>query len=280
MPCSHLSGEGSFNATGKPEDGSWVWDNEYCSTEKTGCRLLYRGDPFERPSGSPDQPEIIKLLDDTSSDEDWVPQSNEEEDKESTDGWDSDMDGVDDTSTHGSDGDAMDVDEDQNIAVIDHYADFVRTLNINTTVEAESTLTKEDMLPIPDPPWDTDNAGEGEADHSLVDGKPLDHYEHIAGPGCEMRGAYNGNNISAQQMHGCKTMQALARKERGWMIASDDLSFEKESHYYLTGLANDLPSRDSGSATFVPHRHDAEDIMADVIVMHVSCPSAESSLIF
>ncbi|KAL8816917.1 MAG: hypothetical protein Q9191_008242 [Dirinaria sp. TL-2023a] len=60
--------------------------------------------------------------------------------------------------------------------------------------------------------------------------------EHVAGPGCILTTAYNGNRITAQEMKGCRYVQCLAKKDKGWQAEADDQDFELESGYFLTGL--------------------------------------------
>jgi hypothetical protein len=40
--------------------------------------------------------------------------------------------------------------------------------------------------------------------------------EHIAGPNCENTQGYNGNNISAEEMRTCTTIQCLAERQWQW----------------------------------------------------------------
>lgn len=62
--------------------------------------------------------------------------------------------------------------------------------------------------------------------------------EHVAGPGCQKIGGYNGNNISLEEMPGCQTVQVLLPKGKSWQSMPDDLEAETTSSFHLTGIAN------------------------------------------
>lgn len=62
--------------------------------------------------------------------------------------------------------------------------------------------------------------------------------EHVAGPGCQNIGGYNGNNISLEEMRGCQTVQVLLPKGKNWQSLPDDLEAEVTSNFHLTGIAN------------------------------------------
>jgi hypothetical protein len=70
----------------------------------------------------------------------------------------------------------------------------------------------------------------------------MEYHEHIAGPSCRDTGAYLPHAISAEEMRNCHTVQCLLRKPRGWQPSADDLDFEKGSEYFLTGLADRMPT--------------------------------------
>ncbi|KAL2860038.1 hypothetical protein BJX68DRAFT_224201 [Aspergillus pseudodeflectus] len=70
------------------------------------------------------------------------------------------------------------------------------------------------------------------------------HHEHIAGPGCVNTEGYLPHAISTEEMRNCHTVQCLLRKPRNWQpaAAADDMNFEKDSEYFLTGLADRMPT--------------------------------------
>lgn len=87
-------------------------------------------------------------------------------------------------------------------------------------------------------------------------------YEHIAGPGCRSIRGYHGDKISVEEMRGCTTVQCLMPKEEDWKPRHDDLDFEKESTYQLTGLAGYMPSGGS-MLDLWPIRNHLDGISAD-----------------
>ncbi|KAH6876571.1 hypothetical protein B0T10DRAFT_497762 [Thelonectria olida] len=96
---------------------------------------------------------------------------------------------------------------------------------------------------------------------------PADDDEHIAGPGCESTNGYNGHLISAEAMRGCNTLQCLVRKKRPqWAPIPDDEEFETEGDFFLSGLCDNMPSRDIACPVVFPTRHNCEE------------PSAENSM--
>jgi hypothetical protein len=83
-------------------------------------------------------------------------------------------------------------------------------------------------------------------------------YEHIAGPSCNDSQGYLGSLITVDEMRGCHTVQTLILKDEGWLPETDDMHFEKDGNYVLTGLSDHMPS--SGwNAHFVPTRHGVEN---------------------
>ena len=77
---------------------------------------------------------------------------------------------------------------------------------------------------------------------------------------------YSGANITAAEMRGSYILQALVDKdalEDDWQSEADDLEFESGA-YFLTGLAQNIDSRDSGTyPRFMPPRHNTEELNAD-----------------
>ena len=99
-------------------------------------------------------------------------------------------------------------------------------------------------------------------------------YEHIGGPGCQNRQAYLGAHISVEEMRGCHTVQCIVPKKEGWESRSDDVEFERDSQYVLTGVADRMPS--SGSRLkFAPVRYGVDNIEAETnFVLETVCPSS------
>ncbi|KAL3457686.1 hypothetical protein BJX64DRAFT_292923 [Aspergillus heterothallicus] len=84
------------------------------------------------------------------------------------------------------------------------------------------------------------------------------YYEHIAGPGCRNQEAYLAHNISTEEMRNCHTVQCILRKPRSWTPADDDMEFEKDGDYFLTGLADRMPTS-NGDMEIGPARHGVGD---------------------
>jgi hypothetical protein len=89
--------------------------------------------------------------------------------------------------------------------------------------------------------------------------------EHIAGPRCEDWNGYSGYDISVEEMRGCQTAQCLVRKPRGLKFEPlpDDQDFEKDGDFFLSGLTDHMPSRDSGFPQLTPARHNCDEPHAE-----------------
>ena len=87
-------------------------------------------------------------------------------------------------------------------------------------------------------------------------------WEHIAGPSCKNCNAYNGNQIRSDEMLTCCTLQALAHKPKHWQADEYIEDWEMESSWYVSGLADFSPSRDTGWPQFFPDRL-ADNTMVD-----------------
>lgn len=89
--------------------------------------------------------------------------------------------------------------------------------------------------------------------------------EHIAGPRCRYRSGYSGHRISVEEMRGCQVAQCLVRKPKGWKFEplEDDENFEKEGGFFLSGLTDHMPSRDSSSPHVQPPRHGCDQPHAE-----------------
>ncbi|GKU20984.1 unnamed protein product [Fusarium langsethiae] len=90
-----------------------------------------------------------------------------------------------------------------------------------------------------------------------------DDVEHIPGPDCGQCAAYNGHRISVEAMKGCNTFQCLVYKPQGWQTQADDDEFEAKGDYLLSGLGDEMPSRDIDWPTVFPQRHGADSPRAD-----------------
>lgn len=109
------------------------------------------------------------------------------------------------------------------------------------------------------PAVDTDESIQG-----MLKGEDL---EHIAGPKCANTGGYNPHAISVEEMRGCKTVQCLVVKDQHWRPEPDDEDFELSSNYFLTGISDHVPSRDTGSLEVFPVRHFQSSPFADVWIV-------------
>lgn len=92
--------------------------------------------------------------------------------------------------------------------------------------------------------------------------------EHIAGVNCVSLDGYNGNNISAEEMKACTTLQCVVdrRSDAHDSIENlppepDDEDFERESNYFLTGLLERCGSwEDMYNMSVYPRRHGFDDV--------------------
>lgn len=71
-------------------------------------------------------------------------------------------------------------------------------------------------------------------------------------------------------MEGCNTLQCLTRKSYTWEAELDDLDFELQSDYFLSGLSDHMPSRDSSDPIVMPARHGLRMPNADTMLWDVS----------
>lgn len=62
--------------------------------------------------------------------------------------------------------------------------------------------------------------------------------EHLAGPGCVSGNGYSGHRVSFVEMKGCRAIQCLVKKDADWILEEDDLDFELEGDYFLTGIGD------------------------------------------
>ena len=99
-------------------------------------------------------------------------------------------------------------------------------------------------------------------------------FEHVAGLGCRNSQAYIGKRISTDEMRGCHTVQAILRKPPGSKSRSDDLEFERGSDYFLTGIAEMMPSSGAWLDCY-PVRYGADNYVeaeTDFVLEMVSFP--------
>ncbi|KLP06519.1 uncharacterized protein LW94_12448 [Fusarium fujikuroi] len=128
-------------------------------------------------------------------------------------------------------------------------------------VQEPGTASSEPVKYIP-PKMDPEDS----SDDGWTSDTPDDEWEHIAGPECQYNGAYNGNHISAEAMKHCQTSQCLVPKEDDWQPERDDQDFEALGKFFVSGLSDDMPSRDMGWPSVSPSRHGMSDVRAENVI--------------
>lgn len=102
-------------------------------------------------------------------------------------------------------------------------------------------------------------------------------WEHIAGPGCVNTHGYNGNRITEKEMRFTNISQCLVPKTDAgregygddaprtatWEADKDDEPWEETSAWFLSGLSDDMPSRDMSNPHVFPERHGRRSINAE-----------------
>ncbi|KAJ6789438.1 hypothetical protein PWT90_00239 [Aphanocladium album] len=85
--------------------------------------------------------------------------------------------------------------------------------------------------------------------------------EHISGPNCVLHNAYSGENITAEELRGCNTLQLFCPKSNEWEPEKGDEDFEiqEECPIYLSGLRDHFDSKSNAATVFVPMRHQQEE---------------------
>lgn len=85
--------------------------------------------------------------------------------------------------------------------------------------------------------------------------------EHVACPGCYATGGYCGYRLSVEEMSGCRSLQALLKKDEDedWQVEADDQDFERTSNYFLTGISDGSPD-ESPAMDLKPLRHGVEEV--------------------
>ncbi|KAF4335203.1 salicylate hydroxylase [Fusarium beomiforme] len=104
---------------------------------------------------------------------------------------------------------------------------------------------------------------EDSSDDGWTSDTPDGDWEHIAGPDCKNSGSYNGNRISTEAMKGCQTFQCIVPKGDNWQPERDDEDFEASGNFFLSGLGDDLPSRDMDWPVVSPRRHSKDYVRAE-----------------
>ncbi|KAK2810650.1 hypothetical protein FQN50_002690 [Emmonsiellopsis sp. PD_5] len=101
-----------------------------------------------------------------------------------------------------------------------------------------------------------------------IGGYKIDDLEHIAGPACTAVNAYSGYNISVEDMKFCRTVQCLVLKDQSEPKELDALAqdWEQSGEYFLSGLCDDMPSRDIGPPEVFPARGGVDQPWADNII--------------
>lgn len=91
------------------------------------------------------------------------------------------------------------------------------------------------------------------------------YFEHIAGPNCTHEGGYRGACISLAEMRGCTVAQVLVPRPADWEAEPGDEAFEQDDdvNFFLSGLCDDVPSRDLDPPKCYPVRHDEESPYVD-----------------
>lgn len=92
--------------------------------------------------------------------------------------------------------------------------------------------------------------------------------EHIAGSGCINLNGYSGHRITTEEMKRCLTSQSLVRKPPGSALLQyrpsfDDEPFEREGEFFLSGLSDHMPSRDTDCPHVYPPRHGCKSPLAE-----------------
>ncbi|KAH7211531.1 hypothetical protein DER44DRAFT_659533 [Fusarium oxysporum] len=67
-------------------------------------------------------------------------------------------------------------------------------------------------------------------------------------------------------MNHCQTSQCLVPKGDNWQPEANDQDFETSGNFFLSGLSDDMPSRDMGWPSVSPPRHDTSDVRAENII--------------
>lgn len=180
--------------------------------------------------------------------EDWAPLETEGEDENVMEEWESDEEVL---ASEGSG-----EEEDAHVIGSDDEGDLIYASFLDSFRDRHADETEGDFISFTDP---TDmHPGDRFQDKSTCE------YEHIAGSSCEVKRGYNGHQIRAEEMFACKTVQCLAHKANHWQPEPDDPEFEQDSRYFLSGLADYMPSRDWNRPHFVPLRNGLETADADV----------------
>lgn len=90
-------------------------------------------------------------------------------------------------------------------------------------------------------------------------------WEHIAGPRCVQAGAYTANSLSMVEMQGCTTAQALCLKSETEQVLqeTDDEPWERDGKLFLSGIGDNMQSRDCGWLNVHPARRHRDEVHAE-----------------
>ena len=94
--------------------------------------------------------------------------------------------------------------------------------------------------------------------------------EHVAGFHCVSNRGYSGWRIAVEEMNGCRAVQALVKKQPGWMPEPDDQDFEREGEYFLTGIGDGSPD-ESPLDNMRTTRHGVDSVVISNCLYGVSC---------
>ncbi|KAK5102511.1 hypothetical protein LTR70_000367 [Exophiala xenobiotica] len=183
------------------------------------------------------------------------------------------------------DGDDMPVESSASDSEYRHFEEEVRKLcvtlkdkfpdvrpdGVDALRRAEVSQTKSEdevMLPL-------SQALQGrDEDAASTDFRDNEIWEHIAGLGCVNINGYNGNRISAEEMRGCNTSQALIPKADvagGWQPSERDEPWEQACTFFLSGLDDSMPDRED-LPSFFPERNGFGEISAENIIWDAGDP--------
>ncbi|KAL3454239.1 hypothetical protein BJX65DRAFT_302026 [Aspergillus insuetus] len=251
-PGAH-NGHSDENSDDTDDDGSDTWGSPLGCSDETGCSMVFRaaelaavGSRYGVIPGA-GWSEENENNDDPKRDPDHVYESADEDealeyDSDSDGSVDVDMD-MDNPNDSVDDDEADEAQNQENIGHLNANADPAR---------APSPAWRFQVNPTP-PTYDTEflpltaaltplRATAPSHTQDYLERVSMEYHEHIAGPGCQNTEAYLPHAISAEEMRNCHTVQCLLRKPRGWQPAGDNIDFEKGSEYFLTGLADRMPT--------------------------------------
>ncbi|KAI9702960.1 MAG: hypothetical protein M1836_008174 [Candelina mexicana] len=99
--------------------------------------------------------------------------------------------------------------------------------------------------------------------------------EHAAGPGCASGRGYSGYRITMEEMVGCRAVQCLVKKEKGWREQKKNENWKMKGGYLLTGVEDGSPD-EAPLEGIKPVRHGVDSIFIGNLVFRVSGLAARS----